>query len=228
MKHRLAIISDQFAQSSNKTHCKVIGSYVNLNGFDYKIIGEFKANKLINIFQDTTDIYVPKNSYSQTNPLNKGKGLLITLSKNFNNHAILKKIVRELKTKGSTRYRGSYHLQDNQQAASAVGNALKGITTFISAVAGISLFIAGIGVMNMTYISVAERMEEIGIRRAIGAKSKDITMQFLIEGTMLSTFGGIIGYILGFFLQLLSDTSYHFRLTLNQVPFGYPFSFHSQ
>ena len=78
-----------------------------------------------------------------------------------------------------------------------ISQALNSITWFISAVAGISLFIAGIGIMNMMYISVSERNREIGIRIALGATRQAIMLQFLMEGMTITIAGGIIGYILG-------------------------------
>lgn len=79
------------------------------------------------------------------------------------------------------------------------------ITYFVAAVAGISLFIAGIGVMNVMYISVTERTEEIAIRRAFGAKGRDIEMQFLVESVVLCLLGGIIGLILGIIIATIVD-----------------------
>ena len=66
-----------------------------------------------------------------------------------------------------------------------INKVFDGITYFVAAVAGISLFIAGIGVMNVMYISVTERTEEIAIRRAFGAKARDIEVQFLVESVVL-------------------------------------------
>lgn len=86
-----------------------------------------------------------------------------------------------------------------------INKIFDGITYFVAAVAGISLFIAGIGVMNVMYISVAERTEEIAIRRAFGAKSRDIEIQFLIESVVLCLLGGIIGLILGILFSFLVD-----------------------
>lgn len=87
----------------------------------------------------------------------------------------------------------------------SVGNILDTITYFVAAVAGISLFIAGIGVMNVMYISVTERTEEIAIRRAFGATGKNIEVQFLVESVILCLIGGIIGLILGIGLATLID-----------------------
>ncbi|WP_330664298.1 ABC transporter permease, partial [Anaerostipes caccae] len=75
-----------------------------------------------------------------------------------------------------------------------IGSVINSLTYFISAIAGISLFIAGIGVMNMMYISVSERTREIGIRLAIGATPKNILFQFLLEAVLLTGIGGLIGF----------------------------------
>lgn len=72
-----------------------------------------------------------------------------------------------------------------------------GLTIMLAAIAGISLVVGGIGVMNIMLVSVAERTQEIGLRKAIGAKEQDILAQFLIEAVIVSAAGGIIGIVLG-------------------------------
>lgn len=72
------------------------------------------------------------------------------------------------------------------------------LTTLLGAIAGISLLVGGIGIMNIMYVSVTERTREIGLRMSIGGKSRDILLQFLIESTMLSIIGGLIGILLGY------------------------------
>ncbi len=75
------------------------------------------------------------------------------------------------------------------------------LTTLLGAIAGISLLVGGIGIMNIMYVSVTERTREIGLRMSIGGKGLDILMQFLIESTMLSVVGGVIGIGLGYLIS---------------------------
>ena len=71
------------------------------------------------------------------------------------------------------------------------------LTVLLAAIAGISLLVGGIGIMNIMYVSVTERTKEIGLRMSIGARGVDILMQFLIEAIMISITGGILGVLLG-------------------------------
>ena len=113
---------------------------------------------------------------------------------------VTNKVLDKLKKSGSMRQQGSYRSFDTAILSKGIGKVLSTITYFITAVAGISLFIAGVGVMNMMYISVSERTKEIGIRRALGATQRSIMIQFLIEGVLLTFTGGVIGYFIGMIL----------------------------
>ncbi len=86
------------------------------------------------------------------------------------------------------------------QTASAVTGTF---TTLLGSIAGISLLVGGIGIMNMMLTTVTERTREIGLRKAIGAKRKDISTQFLMEAVMLTGIGGVLGVILGYLISLL-------------------------
>ncbi|MES2930705.1 MAG: ABC transporter permease [Patescibacteria group bacterium] len=90
----------------------------------------------------------------------------------------------------------------NQADIVAAASSVTGtFTTLLAAVAGISLLVGGIGIMNMMLTTVTERTREIGLRKAIGAKKKDINLQFLIEATMLTFIGGVAGVALGWLIS---------------------------
>ncbi|MBP8618099.1 MAG: FtsX-like permease family protein [Candidatus Pacebacteria bacterium] len=86
------------------------------------------------------------------------------------------------------------NLTDVIEISTSITNML---TIFLASIAGISLLVGGIGIMNMMLTNVTERTREIGLRKAIGAKSKEITLQFLFESIMLTFIGGVLGIILG-------------------------------
>jgi putative ABC transport system permease protein len=89
------------------------------------------------------------------------------------------------------------------ETVNVTGSILSLLTTFIAGIAAISLLVGGIGIMNVMLVSVTERMQEIGIRKAIGATSRQIMNQFLIEATVLSVVGGIIGILTSLLISVL-------------------------
>ena len=91
----------------------------------------------------------------------------------------------------------AYRVFDQSEVLDTVGSVTGMLTAMLGGIAGISLLVGGIGIMNIMLVSVTERTREIGIRKAIGAKYSDILVQFIIESIVLSGMGGIIGVALG-------------------------------
>jgi len=105
--------------------------------------------------------------------------------------------IKMLESRHNNRGKEIYSAENTLAVLEQINSILGIFTAFISAVAAISLLVGGIGVMNIMLVSVTERTREIGIRKAVGATTKIILIQFLIESVILSLIGGILGMILG-------------------------------
>jgi putative ABC transport system permease protein len=127
----------------------------------------------------------------------KVSSMTVVATSQENSEAVGNGTIKMLESRHNNRGKEIYSA-DNALAMLEQINSVLGIfTAFISAVAAISLLVGGIGVMNIMLVSVTERTREIGIRKAVGATTTIIMMQFLIESVILSSIGGIIGMILG-------------------------------
>jgi putative ABC transport system permease protein len=95
-----------------------------------------------------------------------------------------------------------YNIRSQEEVSSMMTSTSDMLTILLACIAGISLIVGGIGIMNIMYVSVTERTREIGLRMSVGAKGRDILAQFLIEAILISVTGGIIGVILGLLCSL--------------------------
>ena len=105
-----------------------------------------------------------------------------------------------------------FTIRSQQELSSMLTSTTDMMTVLLAAVAGISLLVGGIGIMNIMYVSVTERTREIGLRMSIGAKGIDILAQFLIESILISVTGGLIGVVLGVGSELIVNYVAHFPI----------------
>lgn len=202
---KVAVINESILPKDSDAE-QYLGGIITLDNNNYEIVGIIpsKENEASSLFSFEPNIKVPKKTYEKFNSTNNIiYGIQITLKKDADVNKSIDDIEKTLNEGGSKKELGKYEVFDNSGVINVLGTVLNTITTFIAVVAGISLFIAGIGVMNMVYTSVSERTLEIGIKRALGAKKKDIKREFLFEGIMITLSGGFIGYVLGILIAVI-------------------------
>jgi putative ABC transport system permease protein len=98
-----------------------------------------------------------------------------------------------------------FEILNTASVQDAVESIFSILTIFLGGIAGISLLVGGIGIMNIMLVSVIERTKEIGLRKAVGARKRDIMIQFLVESSILSIGGGIIGILFGWLISVVVD-----------------------
>lgn len=215
LKNRVIFASEQTLKSNFDDVGKLVGGIATINGISFEIVGIKKApqEEEISFFNMGGDVRIPKETYDKYfSSIKKVEGLKITLKNDSDVKASIKEIENTLNSIEGNRIKGKYEIIDTSGIVNLLGGVLNTITMFIASVAGISLFIAGIGLMNMMYTSVSERTREIGIKRALGARKRDIRREFLIEGIVITMVGGIVGYTLG--MIIANIISMYFKLVI--------------
>lgn len=191
LRKKVVVVNDEITHGTFEGNA--IGQTLYIDGQGFEIVG------IGNDPLHTANVFMPTKTFERymDNLAQDYPGLQLTLAEGVQKKHTAKKVADELNKKGSGIGEGKYSYEDNEKILKEITQIFNSITYFVAAVAGISLFIAGIGVMNVMYISVSERTEEIAIRRAFGAKARDIEFQFLIESIILCVMGGLIGLALG-------------------------------
>ena len=123
--------------------------------------------------------------------------MTIQANKSADSQRVANDIIHELEKRHQSAGDDYFQVQNFQDVMKSMNDMLGIVTAFISFVAGISLLVGGIGVMNIMLVSVTERTREIGIRKSLGAKTSSIMLQFLAEAAILTVIGGVIGIVLG-------------------------------
>lgn len=192
--NKVVVLGNQIAKDifgfENPLH-----KYVKLNGVKYKVVGILdKDNSALNSTNDK--IYAPITSVQRLikNIYVSNLYLKVNDTDSIDNTMT---IIEKKLDKIFDEDENSYMLINQQQILDTISSMQGTMTTTVGVIAGISLLVGGIGIMNIMLVSVTERTREIGIRKALGAKRRDILMQFLIESIVISLIGGIIGAILG-------------------------------
>lgn len=206
----VALISKSIAKKGYVSPKNAINAGIELNGVNYTIAGVIEDEAELKEYQNY-DVVVPKKFYMNNGADIPHDSMKLTFVKGADVSKETRAIVQDLNKKGSQHGNGSYDFMDMGDILKGASDTIKAVTYFVVAIASISLFIAGIGVMNMMYISVSERTQEIGIRMAVGATQHQILWQFLIEAIILTLTGGMIGYLSGIGLAKIISSFLPFK-----------------
>lgn len=201
-----------------------LGSKIKVGNRDGSIICQCvgilkEKGQSIGFDQDEVVLF-PLKSYVRTigrdkqsvNNINK---IMISLNNNVSSISKaneIKNVLRDIRNISSKS--DNFEIMDARQFEEELTNTIKMLTLFVGSIAGVSLIVGGIGIMNIMLVSITERTKEIGTRLAIGALQKEVLLQFLIESIVISSLGGFIGILLSFFIS--------FGLSLlMEIPFVY-------
>ncbi|MED1481932.1 ABC transporter permease [Bacillus altitudinis] len=173
---------------------KAVGELIWMNGQPVEVIGVLAKQEGLFSF-DMNEIYVPFAMLTTAFGVKEYDKLSIQVA-----HADQ---MKEVGKSAAARLNENHHTDDAyeminlEEIAAGIGQITSVMTTIIGSIAGISLLVGGIGVMNIMLVSVTERTREIGIRKALGATRAQILVQFLIESVVLTLIGGLLGIALG-------------------------------
>ncbi len=175
-----------------------VGQTIRIRNIPFKILGVLEP-KGFNFFgQDQDDcVVVPYTSMMRRVVHRQFLSMILVQAENPKMMATIQQGITELLQQRHGGREPDFTVRSQLELAQAATATTKTMTMLLGAIAGVSLVVGGIGIMNIMLVSVTERTREIGIRMAVGAHGRDILMQFLIEAVTLSSVGGIIGVALG-------------------------------
>jgi putative ABC transport system permease protein len=190
-------------------YSKALDQDIQIEGRNYRIIGVLKEREIFLIGAEDPNnenkaVYLPFKTIKQLYPANEDCFIMATAKPGKMNDALeeMKNILRRTR-KVPWDKPNNFGVQTSDQIIQQFGAITSGIFILMVAISSVGLLIGGIGVMNVMLVSVTERTKEIGVRKAIGARSIDIITQFLIEAATLTGLGGVLGIVIGVLLSLL-------------------------
>jgi putative ABC transport system permease protein len=212
------VAEDLFGRTSG-----VVGETVRIKGNRYRVIGVLKSTGGSEFGSSDDQVLVPLTTAQvRINP-RPTKGQVDIIYASAVSADAIDSATDEIMNVLRERHHNDYGEEDfsimSQQTMVDMMSTITGVMTiFLGGIAGISLLVGGIGIMNIMLVSVVERTKEIGLRKAVGARKSDILSQFLVESSLLSLVGGAIGIVLGWMIAaIVGQIAAASEFTLNPV-----------
>ncbi|SNY40716.1 ABC transporter permease [Paractinoplanes atraurantiacus] len=179
-----------------------IGRQVTIGGVRFRVIGTFeRLGQSLGVDRDS-EVHVPVTAAQRLLGTDRIDGLAIRAPDRERIGALGAAVVAALSDRHPET---DFSAVTQEQILGVLGDILGVLTGVLASIAGISLLVGGVGVSNIMLVSVRERTKEIGLRKAVGARPRDIGVQFLLEAVLLTTLGGVLGMALGISAALLVD-----------------------
>jgi len=183
-----------------------ISKTIKINQQDYRVVGVTKSKGGGGFMNEDELIYIPLTTAQK---VLMGTNYVQTISVSAKSADLMNDAIDQVgylllkRHRISSPDKADFSIRSQADILGAATQATSTLTGLLSGIAAISLLVGGIGIMNVMLVTITERTREIGIRKAIGAKRKDILAQFLIEAIVLTASGGVLGIILGFGLSYI-------------------------
>lgn len=226
-KKRVAVLGSSIAETLFGNDSP-IGKNIKINRMSFQVIGVMKPQGQAGGFMNMDElILIPLSTYQRKI---EGGDRIRTIYVSVKDVSLMDKVQTQIEEiirknhKITNPDNDDFNVQNQAAFIEAVSTATQTMTMFLAGIAAISLLVGGIGIMNIMLVNVTERIREIGIRKAIGAKARDILMQFLMESMLVSVAGGLIGIIIGVVLGTFISKTASISMKVTPTPIFLSFS----
>lgn len=194
-----------------------VGNTININSIPYKVIGIFDKSNNDYVTTEDDSVYIPYKTAQIVLGASEISKISVQASSQENVTEAMQEIIARFARSGISQE--ELILSSNKEMIDSMKSMDSIMNLMIGAIASISLFVAGIGIMNMMLVSVTERTKEIGRRKALGSPKKFILVQFLVESLTISFIGGTIGSLIGIFgsIPILNSMGAEFYIAWSVV-----------
>lgn len=203
-KAKVVVVGSKIAKDYYGSNEEAIGKKITIDNVKFTIIGvtKSKGGGGMGGFDYDSYLFAPYTTGFIFNPDKK----FFRLSVKVENENYVSQVKEDIKKEFLKRYKDEeFSIVEPTELMSAITSIFSILNLILVAIAAISLLVGGIGIMNIMYVTVSDRIKEIGIRRALGARKNDILYQFLAESVLLSSIGGLLGLFFAYMGVLLAQ-----------------------